>query len=84
MTKTPQKNKMGLILSTHTKEKGIIIKYKEVLRLREKRKIENKKLSIKVKKYFIEKYRCKSAKIYNLAHKRSINFTTLKYDYQMN
>lgn len=34
---------MGLILSTHTKEKGLIIKYKEVLKLREKRKTENKK-----------------------------------------
>lgn len=83
MTKTPQKDKMGLIFSTHTKEKGLIIKYKEVLKLREKIKIENK-LSIKVKKQFIEKYRCKSAKIYNIAHKRSINFTTLKYDIQMN
>ena len=59
MTKTPQKDKMGLIFSTHTKEKGLIIKYKEVLKLREKRKIENKKLNIKVKKQFIEKYRCK-------------------------
>ena len=59
MTKTPQKDKMGLIFSTHTKEKGLIIKYKEVLKLREKRKIENKKLNIKVKKQFIQKYRCK-------------------------
>lgn len=58
MTKTPQKNKMGLIFSTHTKEKGLIIKYKEVLKLREE-KLKIKKLGIKVKKQFIEKYRYK-------------------------
>lgn len=40
---------MGLIFSTHTKEKGLIIKYKEVLKLREE-KLKIKKLGIKVKK----------------------------------
>lgn len=46
---------MGLIFSTHTKEKGLIIKYKEVLKLREKIKIENKKTGHKSKEIVYRK-----------------------------
>lgn len=44
---------MGLIFSTHTNKKGLIIKYKEVLKLR--KKIENKNTGHKSKEIVYRK-----------------------------
>lgn len=46
---------MGLIFSTHTNKKELIIKYKEVLKLTKKRKIENKNTGHKSKEIVYRK-----------------------------